>query len=94
MLLTPHLHCSCTAGKVVLDCFHTPVPCSGQVPIACLFQVFAQSVLLYCHIAGKLALEYFHTQCPCLAGLKEGENEAEWLVDLTTQVGSAPAKRY
>lgn len=37
--------------------------------------------------AGKLALEYFHTQCPCLAGLKEGENEAEWLVDLTTQVG-------
>lgn len=38
---------------------------------------------------GKLALDYFHTQCPCLAGLKEGENEAEWLVDLTTQVGVA-----
>lgn len=27
-------------------------------------------------------------QCPSLPGLKEGENEAEWLVDLTTQVRS------
>ena len=35
---------------------------------------------------GKPALDYFHTRCPSLPGLKEGENEAEWLVDLTTQV--------
>lgn len=35
--------------------------------------------------AGKLALDYFHQRCPSLPGLREGENEAEWLVDLTTQ---------
>ena len=35
--------------------------------------------------AGKQAVDYFHTQCPALEGLKEGGNEAEWIVDLTTQ---------
>ena len=30
-------------------------------------------------------MDYFHTQCPALGGLKEGGNEAEWIVDLTTQ---------
>lgn len=35
--------------------------------------------------AGRLAIDYFHNQCPSLDGLKEGENEAEWIVDLTTQ---------
>ncbi len=35
--------------------------------------------------AGRLAIDYFHNQCPSLEGLKEGENEAEWIVDLTTQ---------
>jgi hypothetical protein len=37
--------------------------------------------------AGKMAVDYFHNQCPSVEGLKEGENEAEWIVDLTTQVG-------
>jgi hypothetical protein len=35
--------------------------------------------------AGKQAVDYFHTQCPALEGLKDGGNEAEWIVDLTTQ---------
>ena len=30
-------------------------------------------------------MDYFHTQCPSLEGLKDGGNEAEWIVDLTTQ---------
>jgi hypothetical protein len=35
--------------------------------------------------AGKQAVEFFHQSCPALPGLKEGENEAEWIVDLTVQ---------
>lgn len=30
-------------------------------------------------------MDYFHTHCPALEGLKDGGNEAEWIVDLTTQ---------
>jgi hypothetical protein len=36
-----------------------------------------------------MAVDYFHNQSPSVEGLKDGENEAEWIVDLTTQVGWA-----
>lgn len=37
-----------------------------------------------CLLAGKHAVDYFHTKCPTVPRLKEGEAEAEWIVDLTT----------
>ena len=37
--------------------------------------------------AGSEAIAYFHNQCPSnIEGLRDGENESEWIVDLTTQV--------
>ena len=36
--------------------------------------------------AGKLLADYFRIQCPEVPGMKEGDNLAEWIVDLTTQV--------
>lgn len=70
-------------GITICATIHSPTPYT--------FNLFDRLLLLlkgrvvYFGPNGKLALDYFHTQCPCLAGLKEGENEAEWLVDLTTQ---------
>ncbi|PSC74385.1 P-loop containing nucleoside triphosphate hydrolase isoform B [Micractinium conductrix] len=72
-----------TQGITVCATIHSPTPYT--------FNLFDRLLLLlrgnvvYFGPNGKLALEYFHTQCPSVPGLKEGENEAEWLVDLTTQ---------
>ena len=37
--------------------------------------------------AGQPALDYFQRSCPSLPGVRRGGSDAEWLVDLTTQVG-------
>jgi len=54
------------------------------LPAACNAHTWLASCL-GCLLAGAPALEYFQTRCPSLPGLKEGENAAEWIVDLTTQ---------
>ncbi|EFN51572.1 hypothetical protein CHLNCDRAFT_140061 [Chlorella variabilis] len=70
-------------GITVCATIHSPTPYC--------FNLFDRLMLLlrgsvvYFGPNGKLAIEYFHTRCPSIAGIKEGENEAEWIVDLTTQ---------
>ncbi|PRW20409.1 P-loop containing nucleoside triphosphate hydrolase [Chlorella sorokiniana] len=70
-------------GITVCATIHSPTPYT--------FNLFDRLLLLlkgrvvYFGPNGKQALDYFHRQCPCLEGVKDGENEAEWLVDLTTE---------
>ncbi|KAL4421764.1 hypothetical protein ABPG77_009747 [Micractinium sp. CCAP 211/92] len=72
-----------THGITVCATIHSPTPYC--------FNLFDRMLLLlrgqvaYFGPNGRLAIDYFHNQCPSLDGLKEGENEAEWIVDLTTQ---------
>ncbi|KAL4431462.1 hypothetical protein ABPG75_006718 [Micractinium tetrahymenae] len=72
-----------TMGITVCATIHSPTPYC--------FNLFDRMLLLlrgqvaYFGPNGKMAIEYFRDQCPHLEGLKDGENEAEWIVDLTTQ---------
>lgn len=70
-------------GITVCATIHSPTPYT--------FQLFDRMLLLlrggtaYFGENGAVALNYFHTSCPVVDNLREGENEAEWIVDLTTQ---------
>lgn len=70
-------------GITVCATIHSPSPYC--------FKLFDRLMLLlrgqvvYFGANGKQAVEFFHQSCPALPGLKEGENEAEWIVDLTVQ---------
>ena len=82
-ILTPAAP-ECTAGwhRRAARCLVSLAPAAHWAPCP-LVSLLQQTMPACC--AGPLALNYFHTQCPGVAGLQEGENEAEWLVDLTTQ---------
>jgi ATP-binding cassette, subfamily G (WHITE), member 2 len=70
-------------GITTVATIHSPTPYA--------FGLFDRLLLLlrgrvvYFGQNGSRALNFFHSACPLLPGLKEGENEAEWIVDLTTQ---------
>jgi ATP-binding cassette subfamily G (WHITE) protein 2 len=70
-------------GITVCATIHSPTPYC--------FSLFDRLLLLlrgqvaYFGPCGAPALDYFHKTVPNLAAHKEGENEAEWIVDLTTQ---------
>lgn len=59
-------------------------------PTSYVFNLFDRSMMLlkgkvvYFGENGGQVLDYFQNQCPTVEGLKEGENPAEWIVDLTT----------
>ncbi|WPT13876.1 ABC transporter G family member 34 [Picochlorum sp. SENEW3] len=70
-------------GITVCATIHSPTPYA--------FSLFDRLLLLlrggtaYFGINGSVALEYFHSVSPTdITGLREGENEAEWIVDITT----------
>lgn len=70
-------------GITTVATIHSPTPYA--------FSLFDRLMLLlrgnvvYFGQNGPQALNFFHNSCPAVPGLKEGENEAEWIVDLTTQ---------
>ena len=72
-----------THGITVCATIHSPTPYT--------FGLFDRLLLLlrgqvaYFGENGSMALNFFHTSCPNVSTLREGENEAEWIVDLTTQ---------
>ena len=74
-------------GITVCATIHSPTPYT--------FKLFDRLLLLlrgdvaYFGPSGAPALEYFHANSPDIKGLAEGENEAEWIVDLTTQARAA-----
>ena len=69
-------------GITVCATIHSPTPYA--------FGLFDRLLLLlrgspiYFGANGKQALEYFHSVTPTLEGVRDGENEAEWIVDVTT----------
>lgn len=71
-------------GITVCATIHSPTPYA--------FGLFDRLLLLlrgspiYFGPNGSVVLNYFHTVAPSsnVSGLKEGENEAEWIVDVTT----------
>ena len=71
-------------GITVCATIHSPTPYA--------FGLFDRLMLLlrgspiYFGQNGSVVLEYFHSVAPSshVTGLKEGENEAEWIVDVTT----------
>lgn len=71
-------------GITVCATIHSPTPYA--------FGLFDRLLLLlrgspiYFGQNGSVVLDYFHTVAPSsnVSGLKEGENEAEWIVDVTT----------
>jgi ABC-type multidrug transport system ATPase subunit len=71
-------------GITVCATIHSPTPYA--------FGLFDRLLLLlrgspiYFGPNGSVVLEYFHSVAPTsnVSGLKEGENEAEWIVDVTT----------
>ena len=71
-------------GITVCATIHSPTPYT--------FNLFDRLLLLlrgdvaYFGPSGAPALEYFHANSPDIQGLAEGENEAEWIVDITTSV--------
>lgn len=71
------------SGITICATIHSPTPYT--------FGLFDRLLLLlrgnvaYFGENGAVALNYFHTACPSVTNLREGENEAEWIVDLTTQ---------
>lgn len=79
-------------GRTALDYFHT------QVRVHAMRLELAEQPVHRRRWPGSLpgtAFDYARPmhgpllsspQCPSLLGLQQGENEAEWLVDLTTQV--------
>lgn len=73
----------CSSGITVCATIHSPTPYC--------FSLFDRLLLLlrgevaYFGQCGAPALEYFQTIVPQSSKRKEGENEAEWIVDLTTQ---------
>ncbi|GAB4821435.1 hypothetical protein N2152v2_008481 [Parachlorella kessleri] len=70
-------------GITLVSSIHSPTPFC--------FNLFDRVLLLlrgsviYFGPNGKLLSDYFHTQCPTVPGIREGDNLAEWIVDLTTQ---------
>ena len=73
----------CSSGITVCATVHSPTPYC--------FSLFDRLLLLlrgevvYFGQCGTPALDYFHSIVPQSAKAKVGENEAEWIVDLTTQ---------
>lgn len=69
-------------GITVCATIHSPTPYA--------FGLFDRLLLLlrgspiYFGANGRQALEYFHSVAPTLEGVRDGENEAEWIVDVTT----------
>jgi ATP-binding cassette subfamily G (WHITE) protein 2 len=69
-------------GITVCATIHSPTPYA--------FGLFDRLLLLlrgspiYFGANGSQALDYFHSVAPHLEGVREGENEAEWIVDITT----------
>ncbi|GAB4818157.1 hypothetical protein N2152v2_005203 [Parachlorella kessleri] len=70
-------------GITLVSSIHSPTPFC--------FDLFDRVLLLlrgsaiYFGPNGKLLADYFRILCPDVAGMKEGANLAEWIVDLTTQ---------
>jgi ATP-binding cassette, subfamily G (WHITE), member 2 len=73
----------CSSGITVCATIHSPTPYC--------FSLFDRLLLLlrgevvYFGESGGAALEYFQSIVPQASKRKEGDNEAEWIVDLTTQ---------
>ena len=71
------------SGITVCATIHSPTPYA--------FALFDRLLLLlrgqvaYFGPSGQPAIDYFHASVPNVASFNEGENEAEWIVDLTTQ---------
>ncbi|KAI3436016.1 hypothetical protein D9Q98_002073 [Chlorella vulgaris] len=72
------------AGQGITVCatIHSPTPYTFGLFDRLLLLLSGQMV--YFGPNGKHAVDYFHTKCPTVPRLKEGEAEAEWIVDLTT----------
>lgn len=70
-------------GITVCATIHSPTPYTFSLFDRLLLLLRGQVV--YFGEAGSQALDYFHSSCPEVSAIKDGENEAEWIVDLTTQ---------
>lgn len=70
-------------GITVCATIHSPTPYSFSLFDRLLLLLRGQVV--YFGRCGTPALDYFHSAVPNLAAYNQSENEAEWIVDLTTQ---------
>ena len=70
-------------GITVCATIHSPTPYCFSLFDRLLLLLRGQVV--YFGAAGSSAVDYFHSAVPNVATLGDGDNEAEWIVDLTTQ---------
>uniref|UniRef100_A0A1D2A9Y0 ABC transporter domain-containing protein n=4 Tax=Auxenochlorella protothecoides TaxID=3075 RepID=A0A1D2A9Y0_AUXPR len=70
-------------GLTVCATIHSPTPYCFHLFDRLLLLLRGQVV--YFGTGGQEAVEYFVQNTPVIKGLMEGENEAEWIVDLTVQ---------
>ena len=70
-------------GITVCATIHSPTPYTFGLFDRLLLILRGQVV--YFGRCGSPAIDYFHSTAPNLAAYNAGENEAEWIVDLTTQ---------
>ncbi|GAB4821434.1 hypothetical protein N2152v2_008480 [Parachlorella kessleri] len=70
-------------GITLVSSIHSPTPfCFNQFDRVLLL---LRGSVIYFGPNGKLLADYFQNQCPLASGIREGDNLAEWIVDLTTQ---------
>lgn len=70
-------------GITTVATIHSPTPYTFSLFDRVLLMLRGRVV--YFGSNGSQLLNFFHSSFPTLPGLHEGENEAEWIVDLTTQ---------
>ena len=70
-------------GITTVATIHSPTPYTFSLFDSILLMLRGRVV--YFGANGSQLLNFFHSMCPSLPGLHDGENEAEWIVDLTTQ---------